>query len=310
MRKTEYLFPDTRHPSRSRSVYPAAAVWGSHLRVSERKKMFEPDRGASGGKRGEKDSLLPPSTAGQDQTDHPLEKFSGKRRHTTKERSSRGSSFRAKKLRQDASNSDVSNATHGSPQTRHKHQASTSSIVLPPLWSRLRNFGHHDLQSATMERFGTCKAGGRSDKKRKATGASAAHSDVAPRETGGEALQSGLLAACPSFRNEIGGDADWAGSQANSDGSTLLLALRGSLSHDKQKRVGSRAKMVLDGSIPSNEALEHRVMDPQVQQILQPQSSIQFPFEYIDFGALYYRNHFYHHGTFVCVVCVCVCVCV
>ena len=252
-------------------------------------------------KGGDKDMLLPPSS-GQEQTDHPLEKFAGKRRHTTKERfSGRGSSFRSKKLRQEMTSSELGN---GSPPTRHKQQASVTSINLPPLWSRLRNFGHHDLQSATMERFGSGKPSSRTDRcRRRPTGASAAHCGVAVEEAALETLHNDLLAACPAFRNEIGGDADWAGSQQtrssgnNSEGAHLLLSLRDSLSHDKHKRVGSRAKMILEGSIPSKDIMEHKTpMDRQVLQILHPQSSVQFPFEFIDFGALYYRNHFYQHG--------------
>ena len=321
--KTEFLVPDTRHPSRSRSVLPASAadsrsvvstVQGWSLwKVSERKKMFEQDRGSSGGRgSNDRDLLLPPSGAGQDQTDH-SDKHSGKRRHSTKERfSTRGSSFRAKKLRQEVSTGDLgSTATsHYSPQTRHKQQASVTSIVLPPLWSRLRNFGHHDLQSATMERFGTGKNSGGVERsmRKKPTGASAAHAGVAPQEAGLETLQNELLAVCPAFRNEIGGDADWAGAQPrNNDGANLLISLRRSLSHDKHKRVCSRAKMVLEGTIPSKEIMEHKSpMNRQVLQILQPQTSLHFPFEFIDVGALYYRNHFYQHGT----LCVCVCVCV
>ena len=292
--KTEFIVPDTQRPTRTRS--PAAskriAVAASRrLSVLERKKMFEQDRG--GGKGGEKDYLLP-----LDHPDHPGEKTAGKRRHSTKV--SRGSSFRSKKLRQEVTTGDLgTNATHGSPQSRHKQSASVTSIVVPPLWNRLRSFGHHDLQSASLERFGSGKGGARGDKptRKKPTGASAAHVGVTPQEAGVETLENGLVALCPAFRNEIGGDADWAGT---SDTANPLLSLRKSLSHDKQKRVCSRAKMLLEGSIPSKEIMEQKSpMDRQVLQILQPQSSIQFPFEYIDYGALFYRNHFYQQGTCV-----------
>lgn len=285
--KTEFPVPDTLHPTRSRSTYPALVkrleVAVLPLRVSERRKMYEPEKG--GGK-GEKDPLL-----GQDRTDGSEKIF--KRRHTTRERVSRGSSFnRSKKLRQDPSTGEIGNITH-SPQSRHKQQASLSSVVLPPLWQRLRHFGHYDLQSATLERFGSGK-GSSGDRltRKKPTGASAAHIGVTPQDCEVETLENSLVAICPAFRNEIGGDSDWAGVQDNNN-KNPLLSLRGSLSHDKQKRVGSRAKMLLEGSIPSD---TKKPSEPQVLQILQPQSSIQFPFEFIDFGALYYRNHFYQQG--------------
>ena len=254
--------------------------------------MFEQDRG--GGKAGDKDLLLP--------LDHPDLPTGGdkKRRHSAKV--ARGGSFRhPKKLRQEVSTGDLgANTTHGSPQSRHKQSASVTSIVLPPLWSRLRSFGHHDLQSATLERFGSGKGGAGGDRptRRKPTGASAAHVGVAPQEAGLETLENDLVAVCPAFRNEVGGDADWAGT---GDTANPLLSLRKSLSHDKQKRVCSRAKMLLEGSIPSKEIMEQKSpMDRQVLQILQPQSSIQFPFEFIDYGALFYRNHFYQQGMCVC----------
>ena len=251
--------------------------------------MFEPERGGGGGRGSEKESLIPPpsSSSGggpQDQTDHPLDKFSGKRRHSAKDRfSARGSSFRAKKLRQEASTGDLGHS-HG-----HRQQPSASSIVLPPIWQRLRNFGHHDLQSATLERYGSVKTrGGERSTRKKPTGASAAHLG---QEAAMETLQNDLVAVCPAFRNEIGGDGDWTG-----DGANLLVSLRRSLSHDKQKRVCSRAKMILEGSVPAKDPGMASPMDRQVLEIQQPQSSVHFPFEFIDYGSLYYRTHFYQKG--------------
>ena len=150
-----------------------------------------------------------------------------------------------------------------------------------------------------MERYGSAFKGADSERgmRKKPTGASAAHVGTTPLEGDLETLDNDLVALCPAFRNEVGGDSDWAGvSTENKD--NPLLTLRGGLSHDKQKRVGSRAKMLLEGTIPSKEIMEHKSpMDRQVLQILQPQSSVQFPFEFIDYGALYYRNHFYQQGT-------------
>ena len=252
-------------------------------------------------------SLIPPPSVsaagggGHDHTDFGGDKFSGKRRHSAKDRfSTRGSSFRAKKLRQEASTGDLGHPPHGSPQTRHKQQASASSIVLPPLWQRLRNFGHHDLQSATLERYRSAKggSGGERSTRKKPTGASAAAqaSGMAALET----LKNDLLAVCPAFRNEIGGDADWTGAHPPSNESGgLLVSLRRCLSHDKQMRVCSRAKMILEGAVPSKESPATGAkgqMHRQVLQIQQPQSSVHFPFEFIDYGSLYYRNHFYQQG--------------
>ena len=319
MHKTEFLVPDTRHPTRSRSVSPAVvqqlvpALLSSSPRgsgsskfprfiVSERKKMFEPG-GGGGGKVGERESLIPtPSSSGGSEHTDFSEKFSGKRRHSAKDRfSTRGSSFRAKKLRPEASTGDV--GSHGSPQTRHKQQASVSSIVLPPLWQRLRNFGHHDLRSATLERYTTGKGGSGGDRqtRKKPTGASAAHLNAAGGEAALETLQNDLLAVCPAFRNEIGGDADWTCAHPhNNEGANLLISLRRSLSHDKQMRVCSRAKMILEGSVPSRDPAimgsKGQSMHRQVLQIQQAQSSVHFPFEFIDYGSLYYRNNFYQQG--------------
>ena len=129
--------------------------------------------------------------------------------------------------------------------------------------------------------------------RKKATGASAAHIQM-ELESSLEARENDIVAACPAFRNELGGDGDWAG---EGDADNPLLAIRLSLSHDKQKRVGSRAKMLLEGTIPSKEIMQHKSpMSRHVLQILQPQTSMQFPFEFIDYGALYYRNHFYQQG--------------
>ena len=300
--KTELRPPDTKLFVRHRSASPGRQA---SLTVFERRRMFEQDKERDRGSYGERDLLLPPGRA--DQTDFSGEKTSGKRRHTMKERSSvRGGSFRAsKKARQELNVGDVGGggggggggSGSGSPQFRHKQQSSLSSIPVPPLWMRLRNFGHHDLQSATLERLGSERGGGRDDHHRamrkKATGASAAHIQM-ELESSMDARENDIVAACPAFRNELGGHGDWAGEE---DADNPLLAIRGSLSHDKQKRVGSRAKMLLEGTIPSKEIMQHKSpMSRHVLQILQPQTSMQFPFEYIDYGALYYRNHFYQQG--------------
>ena len=115
---------------------------------------------------------------------------------------------------------------------------------------------------------------------------------------GVEERENQLLSVCPAFRNELGGHVDWAGmGNGEGDADSPLLAIRASLSLDKQKRVGSRAKMLLEGTIPSKEIMEHKSpMSRHALQILQQQSNVQFPFEFMDYGALYYRNHFYQQG--------------
>jgi signal-induced proliferation-associated 1 like protein 1 len=156
------------------------------------------------------------------------------------------------------------------------------------------------LRSATLERYTTGKGGSGGDRqtRKKPTGASAAHLNAAGGEAALETLQNDLLAVCPAFRNEIGGDADWTCAHPhNNEGANLLISLRRSLSHDKQMRVCSRAKMILEGSVPSRDPAimgsKGQSMHRQVLQIQQAQSSVHFPFEFIDYGSLYYRNNFY-----------------
>ena len=296
------VVPDTR---RARSVSPVPRQLASSVIA-----LFEGRSTSMNHEQdGEKDALLPPSRF--DQTDFASEKTSGKRRHSTKLPSRHGSFRSSKKLRQEHSLGDIGQITH-SPVFRHKQQASISSTIpLLPLWNRLRNFGHHDLQSAILERLGPEK-GSESERamRKKPTGASAAHTSSS--ETAGcnvETRENDLVASCPAFRNEVGGDYDWADV---SDKDNPLLKLRGSLSLDKQKRVGSRAKMILEGSVPSKDIMQHKsAMGRQMKIVLQQQTSVQCPFEFIDYGALYYRNHFYQQGTvYTCSVCSLVALCV
>ena len=292
--------PETKSISRNRPKSVPVARQNSSPTV-QRKAMSEQERDQGSRAAGERDLLLP---QGKAETDFG-EKTSGKRRHSRM--SVRGGSFRAsKKMRQELGLGERDGTGNGgsvSPQLRHKHQSSVSSISLLPIWFRLRNFGHHDLQSATLERLSSERCSSRrghdsAATKKKPTGASAAHLHMDVESAGVDERENQLLSACPAFRNELGGHVDWAG-MGNGEGDTdsPLLAIRASLSLDKQKRVGSRAKMLLEGTIPSKEIMEHKSpMSRHALQILQQQSNVQFPFEFIDYGALYYRNHFYQQG--------------
>ena len=210
-------------------------------------------------------------------------------RLTTRKDVSRNGSFRGtKKLKTE----------DGSPVVRSK-QISASSLHLP-LWQKLRNFGHYDLQSMKIERLANDPTTERGPAVKKPTGASAAH-NLVDKEPDYE-MCNALVASCPAFKNEIGGDSDWL-----VEGSPMIT-LRKSLSHEKQKRVGSREKLVLDGDLPLYEVLQSRgPMSRQASGVFQPQSGIHYPFEYIDYGASYYRNYFIGQGE--CFVYISVCVC-
>ncbi len=168
------------------------------------------------------------------------------------------------------------------------------------LCQRLRNFGHYDLQSMAIERLGS-ESGSSGEHsasgvthgdlaaRKKATGASAAHYEEIHV---GDGRFNELVAKCPAFRNEVGGNPDWL----RSDASTLLL--RESLSIDKQKRLGARGNLVLDGELPSKELSRLKgPMSKQVSALLQSQIGIHYPLEFIDYGAAYFRNHFLGQGV-------------
>lgn len=178
-------------------------------------------------------------------------------------RSARSSSFRAKKL-----------DTGGQVRSR---QMSCTSLI------RYRNVSHYDVQSMKVTTLATASPTDTNAKK--ATGASAAH-----YETGdfGDTVSNDLVASCPAFRNEIGGDEFVHGG--------AMDKLRKSLSHDKNKRVGTRMNMVLDGDIPNKDLQNLQSMGFHTVALFQRQAGIYHPFEFIDYGACYYRNHFYDQG--------------
>ena len=175
----------------------------------------------------------------------------------------------------------------GSPLLKTKHQGSLGSNTLP-LCQRLKNFGHYDTQSMVIESLCGSEDASSSTTK-KPTGASAAAQE--DNNSSSEDVSNSLIAPCPIFKNEIGGDEDWL-----SEDSPALI-LRGHLSHEKQKRVGSRQRLIVDGDIPLNKLVQLRgPMNPQVSDLLQKQTGIRYLFEFLDHGASYYRHYFLHQG--------------
>ncbi len=272
-------------PLHHRSAKSRAAL-NSAVPVQERKKMFEqtdsvaiPTAGGSG--------LLGPTS-------------SGRRGSKQKKEIGRNSSFRGtKKLQEGQSHSPVMG----------RSRSVASSNMNSALWKRLRNFGHFDIQSSVMESLSSSVNDGFQHNVKKPTGASAAHEDGSPVSDSG--VSNSLVSACPAFTNEVGGDSDWLAS-----GNPIRL-LRDCLSVDKQRRVGSRERMILDGELPPKMLLHARPMNKQVSRILLPKTGLSYPFEFIDHGASYYRNYFLDQGELLWgVVCVCVrigmhvCVCI
>ena len=258
--------PDVRRGSKggerrpfilSRSISRSAV---SGVPVKERKKMFE---------QSESSNLTTSSGYGS---------VSSRRGNKQQKKDlSRNSSFRGtKKLKSEDAHSPVLG------RSRQLGSSNTSF----PLWKRLRNFGHFDVQSLSMDSLSVHSNNIETEHNvKKPTGASAARGDAGSEEKGG--ISNSLVCCCPSFTNEIGGDRDWL---------TLgnpVLELRDCLSVDKQRRVASRERMILDGDIPT---AQRGPTNRQVSEILSQKTGISYPFEFIDFGASYYRNYFLHHG--------------
>lgn len=265
--KAELRPPDAKRSKGDRPISPAVAQ-NSNIPVFERRKMFE-----------QTDSGLC--------VEKPAVGSSGKRRLTVKSQIGRSGSFRGSKK--------FKGEGDGSPQLRAR-QISGASL---PLSQRLRYFGHYDLQSAAIERLTSEKALTSDHAVKKATGASAAHG--AREEESGDGVSNDLVAACPAFKNEVGGDSDWL------DENNPVLRLRSYLSYDKQKRIASREGYILDGDIPGKEAIGARgPPSRQASEVFQRQSELYFPLEFIDYGAAYYRNYFLGHGECM-FTCLCAC---
>ncbi len=215
-------------------------------------------------------------------------------RLSTRKEISRSSSLRSSKRFKTATDAD------GSPVLKNKQ----FSQQVVPLWQRLKNFGHYDSQSMSLDSLQGSTTPGSATTTKKPTGASAAAQEDGSNTS--EDVSNVLVAPCPTFKNEIGGDDDWLTEESPS------LILRQQLSHDKQKRVGSRQRLILDGDIPLKELVGSRgPMNQQVSEVLQEQKAIHYPLEFVDYGASYYRHYFYGQGECVCEcgcgVSVCVC---
>ena len=245
--------------------------------VLERRKMFEQSESA----------IPPPVAAGTG-----FGSVSGRR--GSKQRSkdiSRSTSFRGTKRLKDESQSPVLG------RAKQLGMYNNSSV---PMWKKLRNFGHFDLQSIAIDTISTAMGNQEEHNVKKPTGASAAHGDSISTENAGHS--NTLVSCCPAFTNEVGGDGDWL-----SSGNPILL-LRESLSVDKQRRVGSRERMILDGELPlKSMVLLRGPMNRQVSQVLLPMTGMSYPFEFIDYGASYYRNYFLHLGESELCTCACAC---
>ena len=236
----------------------------SGIPVLERKKMFE-----------QTDSSI--VTSGS------FGAASGRRASKQRKEIGRNSSFRGtKRLRSEDSHSPVLG--------RSKQQLGSPNVSLP-VWKKLRNFGHFDLQSLAIHHFAISAGDGAEHNVKKPTGASAAHGSGDDDDADSSGQSNSLVACCSAFTNEIGGDGDWL-----TQGNPVLL-LRDSLSVEKQRRVGSRERLILDGEIPLKSMVQSRgPMNRQVSDVLLPKTGIGYPFEFIDFGASYYRNYFLHNG--------------
>lgn len=253
--KSELRPPDAKRQLKGdRPVSPASAI---PISVHDRRKMFEQtDSGERIGKRSTRSS----TRKGVSEIN-------------------RSASFKgSKKIRLDDS----------SPLLQHRQYSPSA------LWQRLRSFGHYDLQSMTIEKLASEKALSECSLK-KATGASAAHLQYGDEEALlSNSIANDLVATCPAFMNEVGGDRDWLSEHSP------ILTLRQCLSHEKQKRVGSRERLVLDGVVPprdrGREQKPREMMSWQAREMFKQQSGFYYPFEFIDYGSSYYRNYFLGQG--------------
>lgn len=254
----------------SRRALSRGASKSSGIPVRERKKMFE-----------QTDSVYQtsgvPGFVGSGSV-------SGRRGSKARKEISRNSSFRGtKRLKnEDGSQSPVLGG-------RSKQLGSYNPTV--PMWKKLRNFGHFDIQSLSIKNLSPSCRDEMEHNVKKPTGASAAHKNNEMDTTENGGISNNLVSSCPSFTNEVGGDNDWLSRDS------AILLLKDSLSFDKQRRVGSREHMILDGEVPLKSMVHVRgPMNKQVSDMLLPKPGISYPFEFIDFGASYYRNYFLQHG--------------
>lgn len=238
----------------------------SHIPVFERRRMFEDQANTTLPERSSSTSGGPGHKRGA--------------RSTTRKDLNRSSSFRAsKRMKVDSDNSPVMRAK----------QFLSGPI---PLWQKLRHFGHYDFQSVCIDKLALGSYIPAKHNVKKATGASAAAS------SDGRLIEDDsneLVASCPAFKTDIGGDHDTIGE------GELLDKFKEYLSYDKRKRLRTREKLVFDGEIPLIEPLISEAKNTRLaKEVLDAKSGIHYPFEFIDYGAAYYRNYFLHEGACLC----------
>lgn len=256
------------------SSYPQLTAKSSfraktHIPVFERRRMFEEQATVSLPERSSSTS----SGAGHKRGS----------RSTTRKDLNRSSSFRAsKRMKVDSDNSPVMRAK----------QFPSGTL---PLWQKLRHFGHYDLQSVCIENLAVGSFISAEHNIKKATGASAAANSDSGRIE--DNSSSELVASCPTFKTDIGGDFDVMGERE------FIGKFKEYLSYDKRKRLCTREKLIFDGEIPLMEPMMSEAKNMRVtKDILYVKSGIHYPFEFIDYGSSYYRNYFLHEGERNCVV--------
>ena len=236
----------------------------SRIPVTERRRMFEDQASVTLPERSSSTSSGPGHKRGG--------------RSTTRKDLNRSSSFRAsKRMKVDSDNS---------PVMRTKQFPSGPL----PLWQKLRHFGHYDFQSVCIEKLTTGSHISAEHSVKKATGASAAASS-----DGGliEDDSNELVASCPAFKTDIGDDHDMIGKRE------LIGKFKEYLSYDKRKRLRTREKLIFDGEIPLMEPMISEAKNMRLaKEVLDAKSGIHYPFEFIDYGASYYRNYFLHEGEY------------
>ena len=160
----------------------------------------------------------------------------------------------------------------------------------PRTW-RIHHFGHYDLQSVSVDRLSWQAAQADPEySSKKPTGASAAYAYTHYGESAEERGNcfNTLVAHCPPFCTEVGED------RSGPEGVVSLV--RDTLSQEKKMRLCSREKVVLDGHFPDDVDSKETTSN-----VFTVQSGLTYPFEFIDYGACYYRKYFYERGKCISV---------
>lgn len=186
----------------------------------------------------------------------------------------------------------------GSFRNKHKVKQQEVDMAAPANKARpcdqrtwkIRHFGHYDLQSVTVDRLSWQAAQADPEYSlKKPTGASAAYAFAQYGEGGEwtrEKFSNTLVASCPAFCTEVG--EDWSKPEG------VIALLRETLSQEKRMRLCSRERAVLDGHFPDAE--EHQSKGSK-SDVFTVQTGLTYPFEFIDYGACYYRKFFYEKGV-------------